>query len=91
MKKLVQWIIQQLSDGIERSTIGTLVMFGCFGCIVYLVFKDGGTETVESLLTTAMIISATMLGVNSVADIFKINKTSPVTKIMNDASTEIDP
>lgn len=76
MKKVIQWIGQQLSDGLEKSTVGTMVLFGCFGCIVYLVAKEGGTDTVDSLITTAMIISATLLGVNSVADIFKVNKTT---------------
>lgn len=71
--KLLRSIIQDIADGLEKSTVGTIVMFGCFGCIVYLVLKEGGTETVDSLLTTAMIISATLLGVNSVTDIFKVN------------------
>ena len=74
--KLLLNIVQDIADGIEKSTVGALVMFGCFGCIIYLVLKEGGTEAVESLLTTAMIISATLLGVNSVTDIFKVNTTT---------------
>lgn len=80
MKKFFQIIWTQIADGIEKSTVGTLVMFGCFGCIVYLVAKEGGSDTVESLITTAMIVAATLMGVTSVADIFKINKTTNTTK-----------
>lgn len=76
MKKIFQTIWAQISDGLEKSTVGTLVMFGCFGCIAYLTAKEGGSDTVESLITTAMIVAATLMGVNSVTDIFKINKTS---------------
>lgn len=76
MKKIFQTIWARISDGLEKSTVGTLVMFGCFGCIAYLTAKEGGSDTVESLITTAMIVAATLMGVNSVADIFKINRTS---------------
>lgn len=76
MKRVIQTIWTQLSDGLEKSTVGTMVMFGCFGCIAYLTAKEGGSDTVESLITTAMIVAATLMGVNSVTDIFKINKTS---------------
>lgn len=76
MKKIFQTIWSQISDGLEKSTVGTLVMFGCFGCIAYLTAKEGGSDTVESLITTAMIVAATLMGVNSVTDIFKINRTS---------------
>lgn len=75
MKKFITWVQQQLSDGIERSTVGTLVMFGCFACIAYLTIKEGGSDVVDDLITTAMIVSATLMGVTSIADIFKVNKT----------------
>ena len=77
MKKIFQAIWSRISDGLEKSTVGALVMFGCFGCIVYLTVKEGGSDTVESLITTAMIVAATLMGVNSVADIFKVNRTNP--------------
>lgn len=78
--KFLSRIFEQLSDGLEKSTVGTLIMFGCFGCIIYLVIKDGGSDTVDSLLTSAMIVAATLMGVNSVVDVFKINKSTNVNK-----------
>jgi len=74
MKKFFCNILAQISDGLEKSTVGTVIMFGCFGCIVYLVTKEGGSDTVESLITTAMIVAATLMGVNSITDIFKITR-----------------
>lgn len=76
MKKFYAWVIEQLSDGIEKTTVGAWTMFGSFCCIIYLTIRYGAVEIVESLLTTAMIISATLMGVNSLADIFKVNKTA---------------
>lgn len=80
MAKFWSKIINQLSDGLEKSTVGTLIMFGCFGCIIYLVIKDGGSDTVDSLLTSAMIVAAALMGVNSVVDVFKVNKSTNVNK-----------
>lgn len=75
MKKFLRWIQEQLSDGLEKSTVGTMTMFGCFLLIAYLTIKEGGSDTVDDLITTAMIVSATLMGVTSIADIFKVNKT----------------
>lgn len=75
MKKIICWIQEQLSDGLEKTTVGTLTMFGCFLLIAYLTIKEGGSDTVNDLITTAMIVSSTLMGVTSIADIFKGNKT----------------
>lgn len=75
MKKFLRWVQEQLSDGLEKSTVGTMTMFGCFLLIAYLTIKEGGSDTVDDLITTAMIVSATLMGVTSIADIFKVNRT----------------
>ena len=75
MKKIWSWVWEQLNDGLEKSTVGMLTLFGVLGCIVYLMLKEGGSAAVESLLTTAMIVAATLMGVNSVTDIFKKTET----------------
>lgn len=71
MGKFIAWIATQLADGLEKSTVGAISMFAIIACIVYLVIAEGGTHTVDSLLTTAMIVAATLMGVNSVTEIFK--------------------
>lgn len=75
MRKFWMWIAEQLADGLEKSTVGAITMFGVMACVIYLVVKEGGSQSVESLLTTAMIVSATLMGVNSVTDIFKKTET----------------
>lgn len=87
MKKIWQWITIQLSDGLEKSTVGTITMFGVLGCIIYLVLKEGGSQAVESLLTTAMIVSATLMGVNSVTDIFKKTENTNISSTTTTTST----
>lgn len=84
MKKFFTWVKEQLSDGLEKSTVGTMTMFGCFLLIAYLTIKEGGSDTVDDLITTAMIVSATLMGVTSIADIFKVNKT-----VMKNAAGDI--
>lgn len=59
----------------EFETLGFAKFEGGFACIAYLTIKEGGSDTVDDLLTTAMIVSATLMGVTSIADIFKVNKT----------------
>lgn len=71
LNTLWTFIVTKASDGVEKSTVGTVVMFGCFALITYLTISEGGTETVENLIITAMIVAATLMGVNSVTDIFK--------------------
>lgn len=79
MKKFLRWVQDQLSDGLDRSTVGAMTLFGCFCCIAFLTIKEGGSETVDDLITTAMIVSATLMGVTSIADIFKVNKRTITT------------
>lgn len=74
--KLFTNILTKISDGLERSTVGTIVMLGCLGMIGYLCVKEGGTDTVNDLITTAMIVAASLMGVTSIADIFKVEKSS---------------
>lgn len=85
MRMFWKWIADQLSDGLEKSTVGAVSIFVILCCIIYLVIKEGGSPAVESLLTTAMIVSATLMGVNSVADIFKKTETKTTTETMDRA------
>lgn len=85
MGKFISWIATQLADGLEKSTVGAISMFSVIACIVYLVIVEGGTPTVDSLLTTAMIVAATLMGVNSVTEIFKKsdNRTLNINETIN--------
>lgn len=89
MIKFWKWIALQLADGLEKSTVGAISMFAVIACVIYLVIVEGGTHTVDSLLTTAMIVSATLMGVNSVTDIFKKsdNRTLTINETINTTTT----
>lgn len=82
-KKFWATIIEELADGLEKSTVGALVMFASMGCIVYLVIKEGGSATVDSLLTMSMIVSAALMGVNSITEAFKRSDTKTITRNEN--------
>lgn len=88
MGKFFSWIAGQLADGLEKSTVGAISMFAVIACVIYLVIAEGGTATVDSLLTTAMIVSATLMGVNSVTEIFK--KSDNRTLNINETITKTD-
>lgn len=71
MIKFFKFVVGELADGIEKTTVGAISMFILIGCIVYLVIKEGANDNVDSLITTGMIVAATLMGVNSVTEIFK--------------------
>lgn len=89
MMKMWKWIAMQLADGLEKSTVGAITMFLTMACVLYLTITEGGSQTVDSLLTTAMIVSATLMGVNSVTDIFKKsdNRTLTINETISTTNT----
>ena len=58
----------------SKRILGALCLFVCLGIIVYLVIDEGGTQTVENLLQTIIIVAASLLGLGSItrtaSDIF---------------------
>lgn len=57
----------------SKRVVGVLMMVIVMSCTIYLVWKEGGSDVVENLLQTAMIISASLLGISSVTGIWKGN------------------
>ena len=78
MSKIKNLLTNSLINGLTNTSMGKLIMVGSFGLVVYLTIKDGSTAVVESLITTSIIVAATLMGVTSVADIFKVNRTSEI-------------
>lgn len=58
----------------SKRTMGVLSLIVCLGCIVYLVIIEGGTNVVENLLQTAMMMAAGLLGVSTVTGIWRGKK-----------------
>lgn len=71
MRSFLRFIIHKLSDGIENSTTGMFIMVVCMSLILYLTLREGGTSIVSDLITMAIIVAASLMGVNSIAEIFK--------------------
>ena len=58
----------------SKRILGALCLCVCLGVIVYLAIAEGGTNAVENLLQTVIIVAATLLGLGSItrtaSDIF---------------------
>ena len=55
----------------SKRVMGVVVLSICMLCTVWLVYAEGGTQVVENLLQTLMIMSAALLGISSVTGIWK--------------------
>lgn len=55
----------------SKRVMGVIVLTVCMICTCWLVWKEGGTSTVENLLQTLMIMAAALLGISSVTGIWK--------------------
>ena len=53
----------------SKRLFGGITILVVLGCIITLVIKEGGTNVVENLLITAMILGASLLGISSVSNI----------------------
>ena len=73
MKGYWRKIADQLSDGLEKHTVGTVAMFSSIVFIAILLAKEGGSSTVESLITTLMIVGASLMGITSITSAISTN------------------
>ena len=74
----VNFINKMLSgsgDISSKRVSGMLALLVGLGCITYLTIDEGGTTVVESLLQTVLITAACLLGVSSVTNIWKGERT----------------
>ena len=61
----------------SKRIMGTVVLVICLICTSWLVYKEGGTQVVENLLQTLMIMAAALLGISSVTSIWKKGTLPP--------------
>lgn len=72
MKK--NWLISVLSAAGEISSkrlTGMIMIVVALICTIVLVCMEGGSETVESLLQTIIIVAASLMGISSITGIWK--------------------
>ena len=75
-----QWLREIFSESGRLSSkrvIGSLVLFVCMFCIVFLVVTEGGTQVVENLLQTTLIMSGALLGISSITRIWADKNKTP--------------
>jgi hypothetical protein len=77
------------SNGIlsSKRVMGVVVLSVCMLCTIWLVWSEGGTQVVENLLQTLMIMSAALLGISSVTGIWK---KGGKTEIKTDEPARVD-
>lgn len=71
MRKFLREVFSENGVGSSKRILGTLMLIVCLVCVVYLVFKEGGTSVVENILITTTAVGAGLLGLSSVTNIFK--------------------
>lgn len=54
----------------SKRVMGVVVLSICMICTCWLVYAEGGTQVVENLLQTLMIMSAALLGISSITGIW---------------------
>lgn len=72
----------------SKRVMGVVIISICLICTCWLVWSEGGTQVVENLLQTLMIMAAALLGISSVTGIWKKGGT---TEIKHREETEEDP
>lgn len=55
----------------SKRVMGVFIILIVMGCMIYLVWREGGTMVVENLLQTSLIIAASLLGISSITGIWK--------------------
>ena len=55
----------------SKRVMGVIVLAVCMICTCWLVWAEGGTQVVENLLQTLMVMAAALLGISSITGIWK--------------------
>lgn len=70
----------------SKRVMGIITLVVCLICVGWLVWSEGGTQVVENLLQTLMIMAAALLGISSITGIWR--KGSEKTIKQNDLIDE---
>lgn len=76
----------------SKRVMGVITLLLCMGCTAWLVLTEGGTQVVENLLQTLMIMAAALLGISSITGIWKKGgKTEITSNEPTNTDTSTDP
>ena len=73
----------------SKRVMGVVVLVICMLCTVWLVYSEGGTQVVENLLQTLMIMSAALLGISTITGIWRKGSTTEIKT--NEPEKKFDP
>lgn len=65
----------------SKRVMGVFVLLICMGCTIWLVISEGGTQVVENLLQTLMIMAAALLGLSTVTGIWRHGKDKTIKQV----------
>lgn len=72
----------------SKRVMGVIVLVVCMICTCWLVWSEGGTQVVENLLQTLMVMAAALLGISSITGIWKKGEK---TEIKTEDPPKFDP
>ena len=72
----------------SKRVMGVIVLTVCVICTCWLVYAEGGTQVVENLLQTLMIMAAALLGISTITGIWRNGKHSETAKTIEEVSKE---
>lgn len=72
MKRTWIWaLFSAVGELSSKRVVGAVMMAVALICAIILVITEGGSDTVESLLQTIIIVAAGLLGISSITGIWK--------------------
>lgn len=71
MKKFIKDMLSGGTAVSSKRVAGFLSLIIALLCVIYLVIKEGGTQIVSDLIITLLITSTGLLGVSTIANIWK--------------------
>lgn len=74
MKEFFQSLLSPTGEVSSKRFVGMVSMLVALVCILFLTWTEGGSNTVEELLQTTLVVSSSLLGISSVTGIWKNKK-----------------
>ena len=72
----------------SKRVMGVIVLTVCLICTCWLVYAEGGTQVVENLLQTLMIMAAALLGISTITGIWRNGKAGETAKTIEEVGKE---
>jgi hypothetical protein len=71
MRKFFKEIFSENGRGSSKRIVGAIAYLVALFCVIWLTLHEGGTIVVEGLISTLIVSASALLGLTSIANIFK--------------------